>query len=210
MLFHLHSYSYGLLVLWALQLAGATGLAAVLPRTWWPFKVLCAISAIADLGEMVVPNGTDAYALVYWSFRVIELNWAVVATCVACRRLVPMWRTAFCVPAVFAFTATFANGFPSSNRQMVIYQTFMLALIAMTALFAAGVGYGLRLGLLALAIGFTFALQLACTIIWRAVGYASAMWLMSWIVGLVLLWWSAHLPTDPDAPHRSPAPCPPG
>jgi hypothetical protein len=191
---NLHSASWGLLAMMALQFTGAAILAVKLPRTEWAFRVLCAMSAMADAtGAFLVP-GTTTYAYVYWAFRIIELNWAIFATSRLCCRLIPQWCSTEYVPMGVGLAMTLANWIPRSNHQMQIYQTFMCLLLAGTALFASGLAFGMRKALISLAIGLAFALQLVCTVLWRAVGYTSEVWIISWIIGLVLLGWSARQP----------------
>jgi len=188
----LHYHCYGQLAFVALQFLGATGLAWKLPRNLWPLRYLCAVSALADIVEAPLHDGTNLFAIVYWLFRIFELNLMVLAVCKISGLVIPTWR--FRIWSMFAvgIAGTLANGLPHSNTQMHIYQTFMLMLAGGTGLFIAAVGKGFRAWMVSLAASLMCALQLACTLIWRYIGYDAQMWFVAWITGLALLAWSVR------------------
>ena len=188
----LHSYGYGLLTFWALQFLGTAGLAWKLPRKWSILRLLCIISAIADIVEFLMNNDTNGYALVYWLFRILELNLMVMAACQIGGQVIRVWRYRIWIAYVTALAGTLANGLPHSNTQMHIYQTFMLMVAGGTALFIAGVGHGFKTWLVSLSAALACILQLICTLLWRYVGYDANMWFVAWISGLVFLGWSVY------------------
>ena len=98
---------------------------------------------------------------------------------------------------LWAVVATVANGMPMSNDQMQIYQTFVLCLAGITAWFILGVAWGLSASVVAVACLGLSGLQLACTLLWRYHRYNAEMWLVAWITGLVLLWWSSRVTVPP-------------
>ena len=81
-----------------------------LPRKLWPFRVLLGISALADVAECVIVNGTQLYAHVYWGFRIVELMVLVGASCFLAGRYLPRLDDAFRMPLLCAFALTLANG----------------------------------------------------------------------------------------------------
>lgn len=157
-----------------------------------PFRWLIAYAALTDVIGWAAYAPTSRYFYVYWTLRIVEVNWAVLATCRLAQHVLPHWRTALWAPFVWGIGATIANGLPQTNAQMCIWETFMLLLAAATAWFATGTGAGFKASVLTLAMALTCSLQLACVILWRSWGYSADIWMIAWIAGLALMWRAAR------------------
>lgn len=171
---------------WGIQLGCSAIVALLLPRRRWTFKILAALSVVADAVEMSMRQGTTRYFYTWWAFRVVELLWLAFTTCHMIEKLHPFASRFHWVPLMLAAGSVIAAGRWENSQQMQLLQAFILLECALSCWLYAFLFWTVRM--LPFALGVLLAGEVTCALWWRWQGYHVLGWFFAWTLGMAMLW----------------------